>query len=253
MVPQKPVIYITTPERAINYQWEEEAQKLSPNLEIMSIDDIGNLPMEVKKKIFSSPMIEEGTIWVLDPFEDRYYPADKAKDVIPRSKFRAIEKIAGLLGAKSIHHVSSKTQVSKREMSASGDIKIKVFNANAQYSADFSFKFAQEETLDKEFKGNKTIEGYKKALEFCQTTGLIYDPEIKRMLEDCDPKHPNPIISQKYTVSLTSECEEQMDTAFSLNFMGNLFSISGKYTEAISNKYEEVLTYEIIYGENKTN
>ena len=34
------VVYVTTPEKAINYKWEKGYGKLSSGLEIVSIDDI---------------------------------------------------------------------------------------------------------------------------------------------------------------------------------------------------------------------
>lgn len=218
-------------------------------MSIKSIDELSALPIAIRNKYFQVPAFEEGMVLVLDRINGTYYPITTAKDILPQNKNRAIDHIAALLGAKSIVREVAKRQTSKRQFDASGNITIVKVSAESSYSKSEREQQEKRFTGKKTFPGNRTIEGYKQALEYCTQTGLIYDPEISRMLEDRNPNHPNPMLSEEYTVSLTNEVEQITEFAFSLKYLGGAFSLSGKVNESLENSYEMSLGLKIEYGE----
>ena len=247
--PDALTIHVVSPEKAVNYKWEKNSERLSKSLSIKSIDELNSLPVEIRRKYFQVPSFEEGMVLVLDRINDTYYPITSAKDILPQNKNRAIDHIAALLGAKSIVREIVTRQIAKRQFDASGNIRILKVKAEGSFSEQEKILQEKKYTGKKTFPGNRTEEGYNLAMEYCTQTGLIYDPEIKRMLEDRNPNHPNPISTEEYTVSLTDEVEQLTEYAFSLKYLGGAFSLSAKVSESLENSYEMSLGLKIDYGD----
>lgn len=246
--PDALTIHVVSPEKSVNYKWEKGSDKLSRDLRIVSVDELRSLPKEVRSKYFQTYVFEEGMVFVLDKINERYYPIENANDELPQNKNRAIDNIAALLGAKSIKREIISRKSYKREFDASGNLKIIKFSADASYSTKYKEQEEKRYTGTKTFLGNYTKEGYEQALQYCKKTGLIHDPEIRRMLEDRDPTHPNHIISEEYEISLTNEVEQMTECAFSLKYLGGVFSLSGKVNESIENSNEMRISFKIEYG-----
>ena len=69
------------------------------------------------------------------------------------------------------------------------------------------------------------------------------------MREDRNPDHPNRMLTEGYTISLTNEVEEITKYAFSLKYLGGAFSLSGNVSESLENSYELTLGLKIEYGD----
>ena len=246
--PDKLTIHVVAPERVVNYKWENEWKNVSRDLELRSVDELNSLPTEIRDKYFDVPSFQEGMILILDRINNRYYSVSNAADEITQNKDRAIDKIAALLGARSIEREVIHFNTKKRELSADGKINVWKVNASASYKETEQQKIEKRFKGVKEFRGNHTREGYQQALNFCKETGLIYDPAIKRMLEDRNPDHPNPLLSESYNVTLTNEVENAIEAAFSLSFL-KCFSVSANVKEAISTSRTTELKIRITYGD----
>jgi hypothetical protein len=64
------IIYVTSEERATNYMWEKTANKLNPNVQIVSLDDIYEMGVDIfdGKKV---PVLD--TILIKHPFIPNKY------------------------------------------------------------------------------------------------------------------------------------------------------------------------------------
>lgn len=245
--PDKLTIHVVSPERAVNYKWEKNSEKLSKNLELISIDDLESLPVDIRDKYFDVKHFEEGMVLILDSINQRYYPAKTSIQEIPRNKDMAIDHIAALLGARKIVRSVVTVDVQKREFSADGSIRICSFNSNGSYTSSEKTKAEKQYAGTKSYVGNWSERGYNEALEYCKKTGLIYEPGIRQMLEDRKPGHPNPKLSEDYIVTLTNGVEEATEAAFSLNYIP-VFSLSANVKEVIETSRETTLKLRIEYG-----
>ena len=246
--PHKLTIHVVAPEHAVNFKWEKGWDKVSKNLELKSIDELNSLSLSDREKYFGISSFEEGMVLILDPINKRYYNATSAVDEIPQNKNRAIDHIASLLGAKRIERKVVHYDLKKRELAVDGKLNVHAVSANASYKESEKMKTENRFSGIKEFKGNLTMDGYQKAKDYCEQTGLIHDPAIRRMLEDRNPNHPNRILKESYNVKLTDEVEGAMEAAFSLSYL-KCFSVSAKICEVISTERCTELSLEIEYGD----
>lgn len=248
-VPDALTIMVTSPEKSVNYRWEKESGKLSRDLQILSIDDLNSLPLDIRQKNFDVKHFSEGMVLVKDPINNRYIRAEEANEKLPKLKNDAIDHIVSLLGAKRIRRSVIQYDEEKQELDASGNIKVFKMSASANYSSVEIEAKKKEFTREKRFSGNRSVEGYNQALEYCEKNGLIYDPEIRQILEDRAPSHPNPVTSDSYKITLTSESAKAMEAAFSLSYLG-CFSLSAAVKESISIKRMVIIEFEVEYGES---
>ena len=90
------IIYVTTPERAINYKWEKNSNKLSREIQIVSIEDIQNTDMDV----FDNKRILLNTLLVKHPFipnkyiEIEYHFKDEKEFKNNNLYYRVLKKIS---------------------------------------------------------------------------------------------------------------------------------------------------------------
>ena len=88
------VVYVTTPEKAINYKWKEGNEKLSSGLEIVSIDDINKMDCDV----FIGNRVLEGSILTKHPFmPNKYIDIKASEEIIIKSKLNCLGIIASII------------------------------------------------------------------------------------------------------------------------------------------------------------
>ena len=61
------VIYVTTPEKSINYKWKDNSEKLSPDIQVVSIEDVKKLDRDIV-----DAKVRLGTILTRHPFKEKY-------------------------------------------------------------------------------------------------------------------------------------------------------------------------------------
>lgn len=245
-IPKALTLHVVSPERAVNYKWEKDYNKLSPNLSIISIDELNALLPEKREKHFAVPAFEEGMVLVWDKISKKYYSIDKAKVELPVNKDRAVDHIASLLGARKIKRSNATSKHYKREFDVNGNVKM-LFDAEGSYKHTHTENLTHKFEGEKAFKGQYSEQGFNKAVEYARECGLYNDPAIKAMLDSRNPKHPNRLLSEKYHVTMTSEVEDLSEFAFSVKFLG--FGLSTKVEEAISSSEKIEVFLEIEYGD----
>lgn len=246
-IPDALTLYVVSPERVINHKWEKNADKLSRNVKLISIDELNALLPEKREQNFAVTAFEEGMVLVFDKITNKYYSIDKAKDELPLNKDRAIDHIAGLLGARKITRSICKNQTSKRELSVNGEVQIKLFEADGSYKHAHLEKRARKYIGERIFPGQYSEQGFNMALEYARKCGLYEDAVVKSMLDSRNPKHPNRLLREKYEVSMTSEVEDLSEYAFSVKYLA--FGLSAKVEEAVSTSETIEVSLEIEYGE----
>lgn len=226
------VIHIVSPEKAVNYKWEEKASFLPEGLQIVSIDDIRNLPVEVRHNLFGYHNIKLNDVFMLNPYSGNYVLVTEADQNYKENKFAKISEVVSLLGAKQIQCEIISEETRKREFNADGNVNYKVVKVSASMQEKSEDKVLERILRKRTFPGTSTLDGYFQAKVICESTGLIN--ELGSLLSLRNPSHPNPIKSDYYEVEITRELNSGLDLAFNLNVLKNVFALNAEVQEAIS-------------------
>lgn len=147
--PEKNVIHVTSDEKSRNYKWEKDSEKISKNIEIASIDDLQRLPLDIRRKMFSVPDIEEGMVFVKDPFSDRYYLASEVADKLSDNKYNALSRIAMYLGAKKIIREIESVKTKSREFNSKVGVTYKVVDGGLDINSSSTDLYKKRYTRKK--------------------------------------------------------------------------------------------------------
>ena len=231
------VVYVTTPEKAINYQWEKGSGKLRPGLEIVSIDDINKMDCD----IFIGNRVMEGSLLTKHPFmPNKYIDIKKSEDIIIKSKLNCLGIIARFLGAKEYETLYAEEVTKEALINASGEMEHKLVKVEARRKVserdNATGKYYRHET----FAGEFTEENYYHAIEEAKRFGLYSDLDINYLLEVRNPKYPNQQTSQHVKIELTKELGDKLDIAFSLNVAG-IFKLNADYNKVVSERKKVLL------------
>ncbi|MDE5829497.1 MAG: hypothetical protein K2H48_05860 [Duncaniella sp.] len=228
-------LHIVSPEKAVNYKWEEYADKLPAGVQIISIDEINNLPVEIRKQYFGLQNIELNDVFLFEPYSKRYILSSNAEDSFFERKFYKIAEIARLLGASSISHEVTLVEVMQRVLSATGDITYKAVEVSAEVKRDYEEKIRNTYKLHEDFTSPKlTLEGYNRAKEICIETSLIQVPVFEHLLAMRDPSHPSSLKYYEKNINLAQDINEGLEVAFKLNILKGVFSLNANTTETLS-------------------
>jgi hypothetical protein len=226
------VLHIVSPERAINYKWEENADKLPSGLQIISIDDYNSLPDSIKRNRFGNVNLND--VLILEPYTKRYIAATQAEQESFNGKFDTLTKIARLLGATKVECKFESLEEKKRELNANGEISCRFVDVSVGYAEQHRKQYKSLYKKEKHYPGDYTLEGFKEAEKICKDTGLIYDPSFKDLLDQRNPNYPNPMKKETYHIELSREINDSFEIAFHLNILKGVFSLSAGMSESIS-------------------
>ncbi len=201
-------------------------------------------PFEIEKLrnegvIFPANRIAENTILVKLPHKDEYiYREPKDDENIIQENINTLSTILSYLGAKhAVRYVSNAENldskckvdvgatfnmgvdanvsepVSGKQVGAGKnvDVTLGVHTNNTQFSNKSQSVF-DENT----WEGTYTEEGYEMAVRIATASGLIEQPDVKALLEQRNPNHPNHNLSKHYRVDLFSEFQKTLDVADNL-------------------------------------
>ena len=236
------VLHIVNPEKAINYKWEKDSDKLSSGLQIISIDEIANLPEDVRKSHFGNKLISENDVLIFEPYSQRYVPVTEAQQSYLDRKYEALSLIAGLLGASKISMKVKTIEMEKRVLTADGEITYKAVDISLGIEKEQFEKYTCQYNKCSEYPNpGLTTVGYLKAERICKETSLIYDPEFKSLLDQRNPEHPNPIKKAVCNIELSRELNRHLDIAFNLNVLRGVFSLNASTKESISSSKKVII------------
>ena len=116
------ILQISTEERAVNYRWEKDANKLDKNISIVCMDAIQK--MKDNGWTFKTNMpLCEGMTLALHPFIHKcYIDITSAEDEIFKDKLDCLGKVSKLLGVKIFEAKAIFIEEKHRDLDASGNI-----------------------------------------------------------------------------------------------------------------------------------
>ena len=242
---KKDVVFLAEDELARSYEWYLDSDKLSPEVQIVSLDD---LPMLQEQGIvLPSSHLTAGSVLIKNPFRDHeYFDINESEERIIREKIGAMSKIAQQLGA---NHISGHVEFlneQKLEKTASGEIKYKAAELEMSYKKEQQDLYREQFVLDRGFKKvNCNDRTYAEAQRLLKEFHLDRDTEVRDLVEMCKPEIQNGLVHQTVRMSLSRELNVNKDFAASLTVMGPVFNVGATTHDSISTKKSIIFECEI--------
>ena len=241
----KNIILVEPDEIASGYKYWKEAGQLAKSIVVCS--DEYDLPEFQKLFYFYPQHPQRGDVYVRSPFRnDTFYEVSQFQDNVVKEKCHCLSKIASLLGASSFNASIEVESVKERGWDLNVGMKtIKVdgdFNLKRQEAERVTKKCLISDTYKKE---QLTIQNYEKAIQLAKKYGLYGDPDVRGLLEKCNPMDCSMLSHEKVVCNLTSEVNSSLDLAFSINAMKGVFTIGANFVEHTKYRFEilEIMEY----------
>lgn len=237
------VLHFTTDERSRNWVYDDNASKLSREVQIVSVNKVP----EIRKMGFVLPgrRILEGDVLIKHPYEEGVYiDASKAADQIRLSKYSLISELAQMLGASSYEIEEAIESIEERQWNAEGNLEYKIVKAEVSIKDETSLKQTLGISISDTYPGRGVVSdtSYNRALEFAKQHNLWEDGMVRSLIRKRQEQE-NPLIEEHLHFDVTKEANERLDAAFSLNCLGGLFSINAALNKTLSKR--ETITLDI--------
>ncbi len=205
-------------------------------------------PQEVKyitifdlEKYGNNILKQEDVCLTLNPITHQYELfKNQEKDVVEKRMF-AIMTIVSLLGGFDFKYsLESKEDVKNQSVNhikVDIDIPATSLNMTADDNQQEQRGEKKSTTLTAQWTGRYTKESYRQAVIVAKTYGLDEDAQIKALLQQRHPEHPNQIQSQIYDVTLNSEFQERSELITRCNTTFQTINIGGEY-QSMTEKYK---------------
>lgn len=229
------IIYVTTPEKAINYKWRENNEMLSPDIQVLSIDDIKSYDRDIV-----DARVRVGMVLAKHPFRNKYIEIDRTEDAITKEKLNCIGVIAFLLGAKKYETLYGTEEVQDVKIGADGQANYKFVDVGTKFNIQKSDIKTGKYYATNTFSGFFSEENYYQAIEKAKEYRLYYDEDVAFLLETRNPLYGNQLTSRMVKVELTRELNTSLDIAFSLKAAG-VFSLNATYNQVVSQRKKIVI------------
>lgn len=239
------ILQISTEERAVNYQWEKDADKLDKNISIVCMDDIKKLVNDGWKFKTKMP-IREGMTLALHPFISKcYIDINIAEDELFKDKFNCLGRVVKLLGAKSFEAKAVFLEAKTRIIDATGNINYKLIKADASYKKSEEEKYAKTYSRKEIFLGEFTRQGYENAKQLIKQYRL--EEDLNYIVEQRNPDDSNTFSEQNIAVDLSEELNSLTECAFSLNVLKGVFTLNANVKQTISTQKKIIVETKLIF------
>lgn len=240
----KDVLYIAPKEQTVNYKWEKDSDKLSPNLAVVSLDNIRDMEKhEVKFKTNSS--LCDGMTLVKHPYiANCYMDVNLAEDTLFKDKLNCIGRVVKLLGVKEFTAKATFMEANTRELDIQGNVHYKVVDVRASYKKSQEEKYAEEYKLNESYDGIFTKENYEKAKKLVSQYNL---DELKYILDQRNPDDNNTLREREVRIELSKELNSMTECAFSLNVLKGVFTLNAITKETISTQKKVILKTKLVF------
>ena len=166
---------------------------------------------------YKLPQFKEHTIYTHHPFKKEYIVLDEQyADNMVLYRINQIEVILSYLGAKNFHVLDSSIKTNSkntdttvkangeyngiRKPKVEGGVDVGVHNSGNEGNFETT-------SVDTEWPGYYTIEGYQMACQIAKQSGLDKDSTIQSFLEERNPAHPNVILKKEYHIDVRSDLD----------------------------------------------
>ena len=241
------ILQISTEERAVNYQWEKDADKLDKKISIVSMDDIKKMNDSGWTFKPDIPFLCEGMTLALHPFIYKcYIDINSAEDEIFKDKLDCLGKVSKLLGVKLFEAKAIFIEEKHRDLDASGNINYKVVKVDASYRKEEEEKYAKTYSRKESFSGEFTQKGYDKAKQLIKQYKLD-DKDINYIVEQRNPEDSSVLSAREVKVELTRELNKLTECAFSLNILKGVFTLNANVKQTIATQKTVILETKLIF------
>lgn len=229
------VIYITTEERAKNWMWEKDKEKVDKRVQFVSVEDIElirkNGEIRVPEKCYKDVVL------IKHPYQADQYIDLTEVEKLRNQKYVKICEIAQLLGASAIQVKCADKTEEKREFHASGEIGFKEISAKTKVTDKRELKQMCNLEISNEYQGNEkvSLESYNQAKQKAKEYNLDEDDGVKTLLDGRKPDG-NLMTSMRITCDLTKAENSALDIACSIDAIPKAFSFSSQYKSIIEKK-----------------
>ena len=236
------VIYVTTPEKSINYKWTDNSEKLSPDIQVVSIEDVKKLDRDIV-----DAKVRLGTILTRHPFKEKYIEIEKLEDAITKEKLKCLGLIAFHLGAKEYENLFAFEDTQEAKVGADGQANYKFVETG------FKVDIHEKDVKTGKYWSHRTFEGcilteesYAIAVDKAKEYGLYYDDEVQLLLETRNPRYGNRQTSSHIEFELTRELNSSLDIAFNLK-VANVFGLNANYNQLLIERKKIEIETKIVF------
>lgn len=222
----KPVICILNPDD--KYYLQRDSNCIDSLPYCVTINDVRDLKKQGVE--ISDNLCKENIILTQLPGQKKYiFRRPEDENSMIENRIKKIGDILSYLGAKScVISFSSKSKADMDshvgvgvDVDAKGKVGVKDssiekgVDVNAQVDVNKSYGVVSEKNLlsENQWPGSYSEEGYKRAKEIALESALDEDLGIISMLEQRNPCHPNPVLSNHYRVELYSSMKKSLEIA----------------------------------------
>jgi len=234
-----PIVRIDTDEKSIRYKWEEDATKLNPNIQIVSINDYNQLVESKDNNLILPQNAAIGSVLMKHPFrQNTYIPLEEAEIEIYKDKMFCMSAIAVRLGMVFDWKVEL-VNVQTRNIDASGNVDCKYVNIDAKFKSQEEEKYRGLIAMTQNIRRNPDSvstpeEEHKEAWELARKYGLQNDMEVISLLDGRNPKNAFMIKDRTISIELSKEINSMYDIAFSLKVLKGIFGMNATLNEKLS-------------------
>lgn len=246
------VIYITTEERAKNWEWEKDSEKIDKRVQFLSREDLMSISKRENWNI--PPKCFENDVLVRYPYQSNKFIFLKDIEGFRNDKFMKICEIAQILGA-SAYKVNAETiKIERRKRDTSVAGVYKTIKAKLSIKRDKELKESYNFKRMDLLKGDNVItdNSYEEAVQRAKEYNLYEDTCVQDLLHKRDPKNGNISYVSNLQCVLTKEENSALDIACSLDVLPKAFSLDSNVKELVENKISISLKMTVVFPGSET-
>lgn len=237
---QKEIIWIDTDEKSIRYKWEDNANKLNRNIQVVSIEDYDNI--RNAGKYLLPKHIDIGMGLIRHPYNpDKYIKLQEAESIIYNEKMHYVSDIVRHLGCQNFKWHLEIIEMSERDYSVKVDAEYKAASIDASVKSKEENKYRNLIKMDESYeaKNDYGMDDYNKAIQTARRYNLYDESDIYTLISKRNPEDNFLTKSLTVSIDLSKEVNNLFDSAFSLNILKNVFSLKTDFIETL--KYKKTI------------
>lgn len=240
----KPIIYVSSEERADNYSWCcPESKYLNPNVDFRAIADLQTLE---GKKSFPR-QLEEGMVLMAHPYRPNVYiDINQAEEALFAMKMDAVEAIARWLGVKTFEATAVYRGEQERTMKIMGEVEYKVVEGAGSFSREKKEAYEKKYSRCSQYSGESQPEDVEKARQKMKEYGLENERLCQFLLEQRSGGS-NSMQGFEENMTLSNELNENTEIAFSLSAMKGMLKIKSDTELTLKKKMEVALHIKVTF------
>lgn len=231
----KRILRIEDTALAENFYDREESEKIG-DVDVCSYEY--DFP-KLQESLCFPPDVYVGQTLIRSPYDKTiYWDIENYEENVARQKASVLLQIAQLLGAKEYEYTSNLKSMQQRSSDLNADGTYKVVSVEA------SVKKQEEERIAGSYSDHDVFpnpperpsqEEYEEAIKIAKEAGLYGEPDVKSLLELCNPFKRNRLGPRKVKISASTEATKALNMAFGLTAMEGIFKLDAGFKR--STKY----------------